>query len=102
MIATAIYREVWKFPMTEPQQTFTVGSSARVVAVATQYGQPCLWIEVDPFDLGERRTYVGVGTGHTIREALDYQGTAHDVEGRGLVFHIYERPSDRMTTGATS
>lgn len=58
----------------------------------TQHGVPTLWTLADVGAASEQRTFVGFGTGHPIDEdGLVYVGSAHDVYGDGLVFHIFER-----------
>lgn len=82
---------VYKAALVLPTQTVDMPVGSRVVAVATQDGNPCIWFECDPTALSERRIFESYGTGHLIPPGRDYQGTAHDVAGAGLVFHVYER-----------
>jgi hypothetical protein len=90
---TAAQRVVFKYAMTQPVMRVLMPGRARIIDVQTQNGTPCLWAicsnEHDP----EEREFVAFGTGHAITESdLEYVGSAHDVEGQGLVFHIFERP----------
>ena len=87
------YRTVYKIMLIYPVQTVDLPVGAVVVNVATQNGVPCMWVEVEPAAPSEKRTFAGYGTGHSIEPGYVYVGTAHDVEGMGLVFHIYEKKS---------
>lgn len=85
-------RSVWKIVLNAPVVVSSLPSGARVLTVATENGQPCVWLEVDTTGgQREERTFVGHGTGHPIPSGETYLGTAHDVDDAGLVFHIYER-----------
>jgi hypothetical protein len=84
-------RTVHKYALTASVVELHMPRGARLLAVATQNGVPCLWAEVDPRQEDEVRTFVGHGTGHWVPDGETYIGTAHDVEGLGLVFHVYER-----------
>jgi hypothetical protein len=91
--ATAAQRVVFKYALKRPTERFLMPGGARIIDVQTQNGTPCLWAictnEHDP----EQREFVAFGTGHAITDPdLEYVGSAHDVEGQGLVFHIFERP----------
>lgn len=83
-------RTVYKAALVHPMQVVDMPVGSRVVTVATQGGNPCIWYECDPSAPSERRVFTAHGTGHLIPPAEVYVGTAHDVAGEGLVFHIYE------------
>lgn len=83
-------KTVYKYPLTEPLETLHLPRSSRIVNVATQDGNPTLWIEQWTELPTVRRTFLSFGTGHAIPEEATYVGTAHDVSGAGLVFHVYE------------
>lgn len=87
-------RMVWKFPLTEPVQVVYMPAGATVLTVATQHGQPTIWALVDASQPTEARRFFAVGTGMDFlpHPSDKYVGTAHDVEGQGLVFHVFERP----------
>lgn len=86
------YRAVWKYPMHAPVERFEMPADAEVLTVATQHGVPTLWAIGTMNGQVRTREFIGHGTGHPIFEgSLTYVGTAHDVDGHGLVFHIFER-----------
>lgn len=91
MTTSSLSRTVWKVCLDAPVKTVGLPVGALVLTVATQDGQPCLWVEVDATAPAEQRTFTGYGTGHLVPPGELYLGTAHDVEGMGLVFHVYER-----------
>jgi hypothetical protein len=88
---------VLKWIMQAPVMDFEMPEGSVVLTVEQQHGVPTLWTLGRVGGPTERRTFLGFGTGHPIFEdGLLYVGTAHDVEGEGLVFHIFERPSPRV------
>lgn len=84
-------REVWKYALHAPVVEHDMPVGAEVIEVTTQHGLPCLWALVNTSAPTEKRTFVGFGTGHAVEPGARYVGTAHDVYGDGLVFHIFER-----------
>lgn len=87
-------RMIWKWPMTAPVMDFEMPADAEIIDVRTQHGVPTLWTLATHDGKQRRRTFLGFGTGHSIMEDdLIYVGSAHDVDGAGLVFHIFERPA---------
>lgn len=89
-------RTVYKYVMHQPVEVFEIPAGGVVLDVASQDGVPCLWVLVDPEepDGVVRRTFIGYGTGHPIADDdKRYVGTAHDVDGAGLVFHVFEVPA---------
>lgn len=88
------HRVVWKFLLTAPVTEHDMPHGAEIIDVRSQDGTPALWALCNPTGPTVRRTFVGHGTGHPITEpGLVYVGSAHDVDGIGLVFHIFERTS---------
>lgn len=86
-------RVVYKYPMLQPVMRFSMPAGAQVIQVHTQDGAVMLWALCTPEAEVVEREFHAFGTGHPITEdALTYVGSAHDVEGAGLVFHIFERP----------
>lgn len=86
-------RYVLKWPMERPVQAFQMPNDAVVIDVRTQRGIPTMWTLSSTDSVDVERTFIGFGTGHPIMEPdATYVGSAHDVEGEGLVFHIFERP----------
>ncbi len=91
----ALVRYVLKWPMLSPVQDFFMPDDAVVIDVRAQPngGVPTLWTLSSTDSVDVKRTFLGFGTGHPIMEpGLIYVGSAHEVEGMGLVFHIFERP----------
>ncbi len=86
-------RTVLKWSMAAPVEKFAMPPGSVVLDVATQNGLPTLWtLGPTPSGVTEQREFIGYGTGHPMwEENLTYVGTAHDVYGDGLVFHIFER-----------
>jgi hypothetical protein len=63
---------------------------AEVLSFQCQDGVPCIWALVDDEAEPEPRVFVFAGTGHPLFDLpLDYVGTAQN--GRGLVWHLFER-----------
>lgn len=83
-------RIIWKFHIS-PADTieFSMPVGARILTLQTQFGEPCIWAEVDdqaPTEIRKFRTY---GTGHPMDGDLTYVGS-YQLNGGGLVFHVYE------------
>lgn len=89
-------RMVWKFRLTKPVEMVDMPAGATVLTVATQQGKPTIWALVDTSQPMESRRFFAVGTGMDfLPHPTDrYIGTAHNVEGEGLVFHFFERAID--------
>lgn len=86
-------RYILKWPLRYPVTTVSMPDDAVVIDVRSQQGVPTLWTLSSTDSVDIERTFLGFGTGHPIFEDdLFYVGSAHDVEGEGLVFHIFERP----------
>lgn len=87
-----VQRFVLKWPMYAPVEVFSMPSDAEVIDVREQNGVPTLWTLSSTASNDVPRTFVGYGTGHPIAQANEvYVGSAHNVHGEGLVFHIFER-----------
>lgn len=85
-------RAVWKFPIPAPME-IPMPKGAKILTVASQFKTPTMWALVDPDADLEHRKFFIAGTGHPMPNAADewtYLGTAHDVDGLGLVFHFFE------------
>jgi len=89
-------RQVWKFalPVNELTASFTsvlrIPVGARLLHVAAQRNDACMWFEVDTEAGTEPRSFqiFGTGTG-PIRDGLNFIGTCIFADG-ALVLHIYE------------
>lgn len=62
---------------------------AKILAVQSQQGVPTIWALVDVGQPTEKRTFLVVGTGHTIDGLGEYVGTVQLNEGR-FVVHVFE------------
>ena len=71
-----------------------VGSE--ILCIQSQFGNPCIWALVNPYNELETRTFEIFGTGNTIYYDMGverkYIGT-YQVLGGDLVFHCFERIS---------
>lgn len=84
-------RVIWKYPVSVlGVTTVEMRAGARIVHVAAQDGQPCLWVECDPESLclDERRFAVAM-TGQVHVDVGEYVGTAL-LDGGAFVAHVYE------------
>jgi hypothetical protein len=85
--------EVWKFPFaTKDVQELTMPRGARLLHVAVQQEQLCLWALVRPDEsITVRRRIRVVGTGQEIsaNDSENYVGTAM-LLGGDLVWHVFD------------
>lgn len=87
---------IYKYQLfTTYTQTLELPAGAKILKIHTQYEQPCIWAEVD-LDTQEKenRTFITVGTGHTITHpnVLKYISTYFNGP---YVFHVYEELNDK-------
>lgn len=82
-------KTIWKYPLQLKggAQRAEMPAGARVIHVAQQHGTPTLWAEVDDDNPTEARLFTVHGTGHPIKHAGRYVGTAVGVP---FVWHVYE------------
>lgn len=82
---------IWKYTLSPQNTQVEMPRGSRVLTVAGQNDEICLWAQVDTEAPKHVRKYVIVGTGHSIPEGdMRYVGTAHLYTGQ-LVLHIFER-----------
>jgi hypothetical protein len=83
---------IWKWSLlTQDEQELSIPAGARLLAVQTQHGTPMLWAMCDEEAQREPRWIAIVGTGNPLPNSLgEYLGT-FQVNGGGLVFHVFER-----------
>ena len=84
--------EVWKFPFaTKDVQELTMPRGARLLHVAVQQEQLCLWALVRPEAVTVRRRIRVVGTGQkiSVNDSEKYVGTAMSFGGE-LVWHAFD------------
>jgi hypothetical protein len=82
---------VWKYPLEiADEQTITVPADPRVLHLGMQYGQPCLWILVNPEKEPIEMVIRILGTGWAPVETLLWVplGTVMQKDGR-LVWHFF-------------
>ena len=97
MASTEPTRVIYKYPLLASATEVPFGSTDRVLTVATQHGIPCLWVE-HRWPVTDRTVvFRGVGTGGSPNPNDVYVGTAHDVEGMGMVFHIYREGTETVS-----
>ncbi len=85
---------IWKFaiPVRIDTETYVhMPLDARVLTIAAQRDDLCLWAIVEPNTRCERRYFCVRGTGHTLGDVGEYVGTAH--MANGLVWHVFEAAS---------
>lgn len=83
-------REVWKYPLSQVEQTVAIPDGARAVHAAMQNDSPTLWFELDPTSAPVDRKFVVVGTGWPLPAEGEHRGSLLD----GMfVWHIYEVPA---------
>lgn len=82
---------VYKYPLSPfVDQTISMPHGARVVHLAVQDGQVCLWAIVDPSAPPEPRHFSVLGTGdRTLAEDSTYVGTVL-LDGGFDVLHVFE------------
>jgi len=94
-------RTVYKYAMNEPDCTFEIPFPAKILHVATQNEDPCLWVLVDTDRPKLAHRFLAVGTGHELPKELFapeemFVGT---VFIGTLVFHIFQssilKPEDQ-------
>lgn len=90
-------RSIWKFKV-DPEKPVEMPAGARLLSVAFQGDDLCVWAEVDPDAPKVQRRFTVVGTGHDLPSAPgEFVGTAHTdgiagIFGFGaLVFHVYDQ-----------
>ena len=84
---------IWKYPIPiQDKFILSVPKGARVLAVQTQYGEPMIWMLVDPTVEKCDMRFTLVGTGHSV-PADKYIGTFQFMGGN-LVFHLFVESSD--------
>lgn len=80
---------IWKFPIPVINRfKLDMPAGAKVLHVATQNDEPCIWALVDPARAVEARRFRLVGTGHEVTNPGEYVGTFMMRDG-ALVFHLF-------------
>lgn len=84
---------VYKYRLAvEDEQTIELPYNAKLLEVAEQHGEWCLWALVDPTAPTKPRTLRIAGTGHPIeRNVFNYAHiSTFMMRGGALVFHAFE------------
>jgi hypothetical protein len=89
-------RQIWKYAISGPVDSFEMPAGAQVLHVAMQGPQPCLWALVDTEAPKVERLFKTYGTGQDIPFAVkgDYIGS-YQMAGlfqEPLIFHVFEVP----------
>lgn len=81
---------IWKYNL-RPGCTVDMPKGAKLLHVAEQNDDVCLWAQVDPLAPLEARRFAILGTGHDMPDyfKMEYIGTAL-MRNLNLVFHVYE------------
>jgi hypothetical protein len=85
-------KTIYKYSIeTTDEQIIEMPAGAKILTVQPQGAfSLCLWAEVDTEQPKEQRTLLTYGTGHPMRNTQQrYIGT-YQLQGGGLVFHVYE------------
>jgi hypothetical protein len=84
---------VWKFPIPATDDfELEMPVGAKVVHVAMQNGEPCVWALVDPTKALELRRFRLACTGDPITVTGDYVGTFMRWNG-ALMYHLFVEPA---------
>lgn len=82
---------IYKYPVM-PETTLQLPSTATVLTVQMQHGNPHMWVLLDPEAPTQSRHFRIYGTGHPIPDtvtAATYVGTFQLEQGT-LIFHLFE------------
>ena len=80
---------IWKYPL-DIRTEIMIPTGAKILCVHVQNDRPCLWAQVDPKAVKEKRTFKIYGTGHEMFDACGtYVGTFM-TDGGAFVWHVYE------------
>ena len=82
---------VWKYEInSDDYVSLNLPLGAKPLEVQKQHGHVYLWCLVDPQQtIHEKRTFRLAGTGHPIKDNVDFIGT-FQLDGGALVFHLFE------------
>ncbi len=82
-------KTIWKFIL-QPKIRIEVPCGAKILSVACQCDQICMWALVDPEAEKELRLFAVYGTGHKVPDNPGtFIGTVL-MHGGSLVFHVFE------------
>ena len=83
-------RTIWKYnlKMTGTSQVLKMPEEVLFLAVGSQRGVVCMWVELVEADESVERTFTVVGTGWLIKDGYIHIGT---VQMEEYVWHVYEK-----------
>ena len=83
-------KTVHKFQLSPGLTTIGLPEEAKVLHVAEQYNNACIWVELDVGEISFNRNFYTVPTGGEVPHSnKGFIGTVLMMNG-SLVFHIYE------------
>lgn len=85
-------KTIYKYTLDANNTVLEMPMGAKVLSVASQGDDLCLWAKVDTEDPIEQRTFEVYGTGHPMPdddEHLQFLGTAL-MHGGSLVWHVFQ------------
>jgi len=85
--------QVWKYIIKPDKLEYEIPQGGIVLVVGEQFGEICIWVEVNPLSEKEKRLFKAYGTGFNINEGVGVSRTYHGsakLELGYLVFHVYE------------
>ncbi len=82
---------IWKFSMDQTGvQAIEMPTGAKIVHVAVQGGAVCLWAQVNPQAVTERRLISVYGTGQEMPDDPGHHVGTFLLSGGQYVFHVYD------------
>jgi len=87
-------KTIWKYILNPEMLTINIPRGATILTAREQKEEICIWVEVDPNNMLETRTFEVYGTGHHISSGIGverkYIGSVSLHHG-DLIFHVYEK-----------
>jgi len=84
-------KTVHKYTLDPGETHYDLPDSSKILHVADQFGDVCIWVEVNTDAPVKQRRIEVFGTGHEVSPELTYLGTAH-CHGGSLILHVYGEP----------
>lgn len=72
------------------KQVIEMPAEAEILSVQMQHDRPVIWALVDPKHYTEGRTLFMRGTGHSVGPEVGRFVGTFQMQGGGLVFHLFE------------
>lgn len=85
-------KTIWKFPVppTDEASILEMPQGAEILDIQVQGGGVQLWALVDPEADFETRIFRTYGTGHPIDHEPGRHVATYQLNGGGLIFHVFE------------